>query len=229
MNHYYTARYCFIIEKSGSKLNFSTSPQDINTIPSWWMLNWTLDGTKEREDFCERYDFSKSKMDDLCKEITALFDEDKIGYPNVIFDLETAFRLYSIFLKDIKGLKLYSFGLEEADCNRLIDYTMPQDEREGEPGVRKMLVRRVSYKSEDILGYSVLGFDLGYFYSYEEFSLIEIVLSKFDCKRNSYGLITSQRCAKKISDFYNEYETEEISLWQPWLIKELDVGSLSPN
>lgn len=194
-----------------------------NILPSWWMLNWSLDGSKERKRFCDQFKMNYSVMTELCQEVTQFFEEGKIGYPNVIFDKETAKYLYTKYFLNIPNIKLIGIGLHIDEAELFIKYNKPIGKNEGEMGIYQFLKRKVLMDSTNLLGYEILGYDLGIFHSYFCNHLEADLTKSLNNKPNKYGFFDSYECSLAISEFIDKYSEAEIALWQPWIVCEFSL------
>jgi len=226
---FYLGRYALVIPCSkpktdDNKINNSkllTNSECISTIlPSWWMLNWSLDCKKERKNFSDEYDIDSKTMDDLCLELTKLFDDQKIGYPNVCFEIETAKYLYTKYFSHIDDVKLISIGLLKEESDRFIEDAKPQGENMGELGLYQSLKNNVLMDSSIKIGYKILGYEFGILHSIFCDNLESQLYNRFGVNINRYGLYDSYEDALNASNYISNESDAEPALWQPWVVCE---------
>lgn len=218
MGKFYIGRYSFTIEMGGGIISNSECVATI--IPAWWMYNWSLDGSKERNEFCNLFNMDEETMGQLCEEITQLFEEEKLGYPNVIFSLKTARYLYAKYFKELHGIKLVGIGLDSNEAEKLIYYLKPRATNEGEMGIYKMLKKKIRMDQLGVIGYDILGYELGIFHSYFCPDLEGEIREVLKMKENIYGLFDSYTKSVEASRYINFNSTNELALWQPWVVCE---------
>ena len=207
-----------------------TNSECIATIlPAWWMLNWDLDVTNERSEFCDKYNMSPEKMDELCKEITSLFDKKQLGYPNAIFNIVTARYLYDKYFSYIDRIKLIGIGLEISEANNYLEHNKPIGENEGELGVYQLLKKKLLIDTSKIIGYEILGYDLGILHSVLCSNLETEIFDKLNIKPNKFGLFNSYEETLKACKFIREECDAENALWQPWIVCEFNLKDGSEN
>ncbi|OJV63480.1 MAG: hypothetical protein BGO41_11690 [Clostridiales bacterium 38-18] len=205
-----------------------TNSECITTIfPAWWMFNWDLDGTNERFEFCDNYNMSLERMDELCKEITSLFERKELGYPNTIFNIDTARYLYDKYFSFIDRIKLIGIGLEKKEANNYLEYNKPIGENEGELGIYQLLKKKILIDTSKIIGYEILGCDLGILHSVLCNKLETDIFDKLNMKPNKFGLYDSYDETLKACKFIREECDAENALWQPWIVCEYNLRDRS--
>jgi len=201
-----------------------TNSECMTTIlPSWWMFNSNLDEIKERTEFCIKYNMEHERMDELCKEITSLFEEKKLGYPNVIFDIYTARYLYNKYFSSFDNLKLIGIGLKKDEANLYIEHNKPKGKNEVELGIYQLLKRKETINCCSFLGYEILGYDLGNLHSYLCNKLEVDLYEKLNMKPNKFGLFNSYEETLEACKFIDEECEAENALWQPWIVCEFQL------
>jgi hypothetical protein len=141
-----------------------------------------------------------------------------VGWPYGFADLATARVFCARFLKDTNDIYLLGIGLSKEDADLCISEEKPT-EGIGVSLVYNVLCRNEYIDTTDLLGFDVLGCDMGFYHSYICNSFESEFHSKFVLKPNRYGLYDSYDKAKQAAHYLLDEESHaEPALWLAWAV-----------
>jgi hypothetical protein len=146
-----------------------------------------------------------------------------VEWPYGFADIATARAFCARFLKDTNDIYLLGIGLSKEDADYFISEEKPT-EVIGASSVYNVLSRIEYIDTTDLLGFDVLGCDMGFFHSYICNSLASDLHSLFSMKPNEYGFYDSYDKAKQAAQYLlNEGSHAEPALWQAWAVCRFEL------
>lgn len=199
-----------------------------NVIPNTWALSWT---SKTIEDI-EQADYNRQLLDveliQLEEWTTQQFNKGNIGWQYGFSNLVTAQEFCKKFLKTKDDIYILGIGLSQEDTTIFIEEEEPTKGM-GSTLVYDVLCRNEVIDSTELLGFDVLGFDIGYFHSYICNGLENEFNARFDIKPNEYGLYNSYSAARLAAKYLMTDEAQvEPALWLPWVVCKFDLEKHAP-
>lgn len=132
--------------------------------------------------------------------------EDKTGFLEVFYDINTAKEYHNAFFPNTENVKLFGLYLPESEAEELIKEFEPQNDKEGEIGiVHKLKSREIPINDKNIIGYDLIGVEIGGgFHSFHCHDLYADLNKEFGAKLNNYGLLGDDSSWRELSDYMND-------------------------
>lgn len=156
------------------------------------------------------------------------FNEDKIGWPNLFVNLNTALEYHRIYLKQAPNCYLFALYFDEDSATRFITHHQPMGSQGGELGVCQILrgrQREQPNNHEQLLGYDVVGLELsGEFHSFHCHNMADDLSQRFNLTINQYGLFDPIENWQPVINYMNEDSTAcEPAPWGIAKIKQIQL------
>ena len=173
---------------------------------------------KEKDKYRQNLDIPNTTFNNLIEWINDKNNSGDFGFPHVFNNLESARDFYLNFLYNVQGLHLVGIGLPEEYNDEFVEDTGIT--KETYHGIEKNIINRCQMGSNgSVLGFEILGYDMGTFHSYICNSLEEDYDKEFGFRLNSSGFISTIDEAKKLAEYTNQDTVgAEPVLWLPWVI-----------
>ena len=195
-------------------------------LPDVWAISWANMPSEERAEAAARFGLEEI-VDQVLDWVTDRVDGE-IGWPNVIFSLDTAAALLARFPEARDGSVVLELGLHESDLEVFGAAAEPPPLTPGgapwgKPGVLEAVMNgdRVGTGGE-VLGFELLCLDLISFSlgcSWLCNRLETEVHRAMGIRPNRHGLIDDYDAARRSIDFIRRPDTgAEPGLWLPWLL-----------
>lgn len=175
----------------------------------------------------ERADSIKNILHDPKKELSVWvedqFEKGYIGWQYGFGNIETARAFYARFLNDMDDVYLFGIGVSEEDAVFLLGEEKPA-ENTGGTLVYSVLSRAEILDTANLVGFDVLGYDMGYFHSYICNGFESPFYTLFDMKPNKFGLYDSYAKAKQAAEHLSgESSGAEPAVWLSWAVCRFEL------
>ncbi len=173
---------------------------------------------KEKDKYRQNLNIPSSTFNNLIEWIDDKNNSENFGFPHVFNNLESARDFYFNFLYNVQGLNLVGIGLPEEYNNEFVEDTGIT--KETYYGVEKKIFNRCQMESNgSVLGFEILGYDMGTFHSYICNRLEDDYDKEYGFRLNRSGFISTIDEAKKLAEYTNRDDVgAEPVLWLPWVI-----------
>ncbi len=193
-------------------------------IPDTWCIEWTQDTWDNRIEESEKFGLSLHDLNEITEWATSRFGRS-IGWPNVIFNYETAEELVIRFLRNVPGVRVLELCLHRDMVQEFCKKAEPLLQQpgfapNGRQGIHEaILEEKLPIQSGDVLGFEPLAFDYTLSCSWLCNSLDTQVEESLGIKPNRYGFIDSLEEAVKCVEYISGDDIcAEPGLWLPWLV-----------
>lgn len=172
----------------------------------------------EKDKYRQNLNIPKNTFQNLIEWINNKSDSGDFGFPNVFNNLESAREFYLNFLCNVQGLNLVGIGLPEEYNNEFAEDAGIT--KETYYGVEKNIFNRCQMESNGtVLGFEVLGYEMGTFHSYICNRLEDDYDKEYGFMLNGSGFISTIDEARKLAEYTNqEIVGAEPVLWLPWVV-----------
>jgi hypothetical protein len=186
-------------------------------------LSWVKGDKKTKNAYREKLGITKEEFTELQKEVDELFNSEKYGWLQVFLEVEQARNYYQKWLTKIPNIKLVAIATTKKHKEIFLAEEKQEGDNAGFYGTWLSLRNNIPIDlNQGLLGYEVLGFEMGGFHSFICNSLENDFSKKLGIKFNDNGLISSFNDADKAADYAQNPDVgAEPALWQPWAIVEL--------
>jgi hypothetical protein len=220
----------FIVKAAsrGASMNPLLLPEKIVTVsdcicdilPGTWALSWVTKHTAEQK---LKKHFFKGDFELLENWLTDLFDKGIYGWQGEFNSLDAAREFCERFLISKEDIYLLGIGLTVDDAAILIEEEMPNG-KTLKSMICKVLSKKETMLSENLLGFDVLGYEFDSFHSYICNGLESDFYKRYGYEPNNYGLYDTFTEAKKSADYVMTGDIgAEPVLWQPWAVSRFDL------
>jgi hypothetical protein len=202
---------------------FTPSSCICNLHPEDICLSWMNGEDKVRAAYRKKLGITKKQFIELQGDVDALFNQEKYGWLQVFSEIKEARKYYQNWLVDIPNIKLVAIAVNGEHRNIFLNEEKQEGENAGSYGIWQILKKKQPIDiTQGLLGYEVLGFEMGGFHSFICNSLENEFSEKLGISLNNHGLIQKYSEASKAADYTQMPSVgSEPALWQPWAIIEL--------
>ena len=190
-----------------------------NFAPDTWGIAWTGDTIESRREAAARFGLDEQGLRALTDWSTEAMDSGSLGWPNVFFDVETAFHVRARFLPASVEPVVFGIALPADLRDAFLEETRPGP-GEGTPGVVMALEANARQDERgSVLGFDVLGWDHGGFHSYICNGLETEFERALGLTPNSHGFFATEQEARRCAEHAGVETTgAEPALWLPWRV-----------
>jgi hypothetical protein len=196
----------------------SISEEICDIVPGTWALSWVENREKDIARIIDMLKINLAEFLELEKWVTKEFEKGILGWQYGFSELTKAKEFAELFLNGISEYRILSIGLAKSETKLFLESEAPHDNM-GSTLVYDTLSKGKELNTINLLGFDLLGYDLGGFYSYLSDGLEKYLNSEFDIVPNKYGFYDAYELllkgAKRISVGAVDAEP---ALWQPWAI-----------
>ncbi len=207
---YYLIKLCDSSCIDSSRKYLYTCSTCINaSLLDGWSLSWVKTTHQQFKEASENFSVTSDEIKQIQSWADQKFNEEKIGWLNVFYDLDTLREYKKIFKnlgKDVKILAIY-FSEEEKD-GLLKEFDF-EGKTTGSVGLETMLSKQIEETQEGkTIGYDLIGIELsGDFHTFYCHHMAEDLKSKFGLEINEYGLIKDCKDWDNLIEYMNDDET----------------------
>lgn len=188
------------------------------SYPDEGYLTWVQSSPERQVELCQSLDLSTDELAELKGEVSALFDQGLVRWPNVFGTLCAARDFHARWLTDVPDVQLLEIALKTPDVPVFLSDVASLSNNEGD-GVLSVLGEERPVGDGQVWGFEVLGFVFGAFHTYLCHGLETEFMDTLGVRFNEHGLITDWADASKASDWINRDEVgAEPVPWYPWRI-----------
>lgn len=189
-----------------------------DVVPGIWGLSWVKDREKDIDRIMDVFEMSYAEFLKLEEWVTEKFDEGKYGWQHGFSELNFAKEFAEIFLTRVKEYWIFSIGLSQSEVKLFLEEEAPQGNI-GNTLIYNMLCKGKLLDMSNLMGFDILGYDMGGFHSYLCNGLEKDLKEKFNITPNKYGLYDNYELLLKGAEYISTDEVgAEPALWQPWAI-----------
>jgi hypothetical protein len=201
---------------------YSLSPCICNLHPPMELIPWVKGDSID--DYQKRLELSDEVFFEAMFRVEKLFEDQVFGWNSVFFDLETAKSFAKNYFQKIENLKLFRALAPIQLTEKVLQKT---EEKTVVPhGLHTVLKKKeiVEIESDSLLGYEIIGYDLGSFHSFVCNSLESDFVNKLEIPINSKGYISDFNNAIKAASYCNLESTgAEEGYWFPVGMREIPL------
>lgn len=222
----------FLVEKAPQQewMNKSVLPETLLTPsssicpihPKDIALGWVHGNDKARAKYRDSLGLSQREYIELQETIDQWFNENKYGWISTFIDLRSAKAFREKYLKNVNNVHLIAVATTQEYMQEFLEEEKPEGNI-GESATYIALNQRQSVEeSWQLLGWDILGHEMGAFWSFIINSLETDFSEKFNISFNEYGLVDSLETANIAAEYVRDPDIgAEPALWQPWAIYEV--------
>ena len=200
----------------------SVSPCLAKFLPDTWCIEWTNDSAANRSSGAGFFGLAEDQLIEVIATVTPEF-EQKFGWPNVIWELDTARRFATAFLH-CSEVRILELGLHH-DFAAVFCRDAEPEQHEGfapvgRQGIHEALLKhRQTSDGGTPLGFEPLLSNGMLSCSWRCNGLEAVVAEQLDIHPNEAGLIETIDEARSVTSFIARDDVgAEPGLWLPWLI-----------
>ena len=196
-----------------------------DTVPDSWAYDWSGAKWADRAKSAATLGVIGRELRGMAAWCADAFSRGLIVYPEVFKDIRWAREFARRFGVDRNCLCLIGLGFSEGLQPDLLHETREIERRKGANRELKGLVeeRRGMEPGGEILGFEVLGLDLGTFHSWLCNGLEKPVLKDLGIRTGRYGLIAEEGEAEQVAAYCNRDDVaSEPVCWHPFLLVKYD-------
>ena len=211
---YYLAGYYLIKQQP---LSFGTEKDNVvstcsscinDSLIDAWAYSWTTKNNAHIDSVKLDFQIPVNTVAEIRHWVDQKFNENKIGWPNLFVDLETAHNYKQKFFSHLKDIKTYAIYFESSKANDLLDEFKPKGKKEGEIGLVQNLKMKIPEKIdnlEQLIGFDLIGIEVGgSFHSFHCHDIGKELSDKFGLTLNNFGLFDNKEDWKPSLDFLND-------------------------
>ena len=207
----------------------SMSPCLAKFLPDTWCIEWTNDSDTERSRGAEFFDLTEDQLFELIANVTPSF-EQQFGWPNVIWELETARSLAAAILHS-RDIRILELGLHHDFAATFCRDAEPEQQEGyapmGRQGIHEAILK--DRRTSDLgvaLGFEPLLSDGMLSCSWLCNGLETVVAERLQIEPNRSGLIETLEDGRSVASFIARDDVgAEPGLWLPWLIIDHTIGA----
>lgn len=161
------------------------------------------------EHLAAAFSLNSERWEQICVWANENYEREKIGWPDLFMDADTAIEYKQTFFPDLSHCYLLALYFSEKDTLRFIDSWQPRGVMEGAPGIhQKLSVMQPEEHNENerLLGYDIVGLDGGFHTSHCH-GLHDILHQRFGLTLNEHGLYNSILDWQPVVDYMNDEKT----------------------
>lgn len=187
--------------------------------PNTWTIAWTVDTSEKRREAAARFGLDEQGLGALTAWSTAAMDTERLGWPGVFFDVDTARDVRARFLPAEIDVVLFGIALPADLRDDFLEQTRPGP-REGTPGVVAALQANTRPDERGTpLGFDVLCWDTGGFHSYVCNGLETDFQRELGVIPNLHGFYATEQEARRCAEYAGlETTGAEPGIWLPWRV-----------
>lgn len=193
-------------------------------IPDTWCIEWANDTQDSRIKEAGRFGLGIDDLFEVTRWATSLFGRS-IGWPNLIFNFETAEELVSRFISKVPGVRILELCLHRDMVQEFCVKAEPPPQQpgfapNGRQGIHEAILKnRAPLQNGVILGFEPIVFDHSLSCSWLCNRLETLVEESLGIRPNSHGFIDDLEEAFRCVEYISRDDTgSEPGLWLPWLI-----------
>ena len=193
--------------------------------PEYEALSWTNESKENRKAWRAKLGISEIQETDIHRVTDQWFNEEKIGWGFLFYELADALEYRQNWLGNLKGVVVLEIGTTDFYANELINEFKPKNKNEGELGIIHAIKRNQSmFTQSHTLGFDTFGFEYGgSFHSFICNSLEKDYKTKLGLSFTKHGFLTDFDSAVKAAEYNNDPNTgTEPVLWQPWIVNQVN-------
>ncbi|MFV9483138.1 hypothetical protein ACNI3T_04830 [Christiangramia sp. ASW11-125] len=210
MKYYLGSYYLYKIEPAdfgtikGSKIFTCSSCINKSYLDSW-SISWSEDGKNISDIIRKEFKLSEELINKIHKWTDNKLEQNKIGWINNFYDLNTVLDYKKSFFKEEKELQILSINFPETEKNQALNILSPTNKKFGEIGIYQNLKKEIKENTkEEQLGFDLIGIEpSGDFHSFHCHDLKDELISEFGIKINNNGLIQENKNWKEIVNYMN--------------------------
>ncbi len=193
-------------------------------VPDTWCIDWANDKPESRLETAKFFGLDCPRAAEVSAWATPRFGID-FGWPNVIYNLETAVQLVGKFLPSLPDVKILELALHRTHVARFCEAAAPESQKPGfAPNGMQGVYEVVMKATPQVAGGRVLGFEPRVFdvvlsCSWLCNGLERTIAEKLNIQPNRFGLIETFVDACCAVQYISRADVgAEPGLWLPWLI-----------
>lgn len=176
-----------------------------------WSYSWTTRNNDSIGEIRDAFQLDDQKIQSIRTWVDHAFDDKRIGWPDLFYDLETAQEYGNSFFSHITDKQIVSVYFSEQEAAALLSEFKPQKEGLGASGLFDALQKKASESlsgNETFIGFDIIGIEAGGdFHSFWCHDMAKDLTERFHLTLNQYGLFEDIPDWKAVTDYMNAEET----------------------
>jgi len=173
-----------------------------------WAYTQTNDNNPHIDSFKYDFQIQDVSVSEIKKWIDQKLSENKVGWPDLFLDLETAKNYKQKFFSHLSNINIYAVYFESLEANKLIDEFKIEEGNQGQIGFVQNLTKKISEKidnSEQLIGFDLIGIEHGgSFHTFHCHEIGKELSDKFGLSINNFGLFENTEDWKLTLNFLND-------------------------
>ncbi|MGH9887096.1 MAG: hypothetical protein ACREBE_16340 [bacterium] len=196
-----------------------------NFVPDVWSLDWTNISDEERQAAGAALGLAPATLPALMSYVTAGFNEDKFGWPNVVKSADALADLLDLLPRSREWVTL-GLALHRNHAAEFLEENAPRD-GQGAGGVYDILVKKRSPPTGGIiLGFEPLGFECGHAHSWLCNALEKECFQALGIRPNLNGFLQTDGETERVIRHISRAEVGAVPVqWLPWMILDYTAES----
>lgn len=189
-----------------SDLIYTCSECINDPILDLWAYSWTNHNNKHIEEIKLNYHLSDNQIVEIRNWVDSKHNDNKIGWTNVFFELETALEYKNKFFSHLDDIKIFALYFDNNEKADILEDFKPQSGKMGEIGLRLALLKEIEEQNnEEFIGFDYIGIEIdGSFHTFHCHDIVKELSDKFNLTLNKFGLFESNLNSKKVLDYLND-------------------------
>lgn len=158
-----------------------------------WSYSWTTDNNKQIDKIKKNYQFTDQQIDEIRNRINNKFGDNKIGFLNVLTDLETAIEYKDRFFAQLEDIIIFTLYFDTKACADILEEFQTQSEKMGDIGLRLTLLKEVKENENEVsIGFNYIGIEIDdSFHTFYCHDIGNKLSDKFGLTLNKFSLFDS--------------------------------------
>lgn len=177
----------------------------------FWSYSWTTGNNDTIGEIKDEFLLDDQKIQSIRTWVDHAFDDKRIGWCDLFYDLETADEYSQTFFSHIPDKQIASVYFSEQETAALFSEFKPQKEGLDPIGLFGSLQKKVPESlsnTETFIGFDIIGIEIsGDFHSFWCHDLAKDLTERFHLTLNQYGLFEDSPDWKAVTDYMNAEET----------------------
>jgi hypothetical protein len=217
--------------KLGGNSVFTCSTCINDGFLGFWAYSWTTGNNDSIGEIKDDFQLDDQKIQSIRQWVDHAFDDKRIGWPSVFYDLETVQEYNHAFFGHILDKQIISVHFSEQEAAALLVDLKPQPGGFDPIGLFDGLQKKVPEShsnGETFLGFDIIGIEAsGDFHSFWCHDMAKDLSERFHLTLNQYGLFEDSPDWKAVTDYMNEEETgcEPV----PWYVCKVKLVEQESN
>jgi len=191
-----------------SKRVFTTSDFINDSLLDYWSYSWTTKNNEGIGKIKEELQVDDEKIQAIRSWVDRAFEEKRIGWPNIFFELETVREYSQTFFPHLIEKRISGIYLSESESIDFLSEFDPKKVDYGSIGLFDGLQKRTPESDsnfEIFIGFDLIGIECsGNYHTFYCHDISKDLAERFGLTINEYGLFEGAEDWKPIMDYMND-------------------------